>query len=109
MEPYASYRVIHQFRQLLGLAPAMRVKNHGKDALLEDHGIQPSLPIRQQRRAIWPVNVLRFPVTGNNAREFPADAVDHVRIGIIFDIGRERTEAQPRNFIGLSRKIFTEL
>ncbi len=84
--------VINQFHNLLAANPAMGMKDQIHRPLLDNGRIESSFPVRDCRGIIGTVQMLRVPITGHQAREFPTKFSHDVRVGIIFDEGGESRE-----------------
>ncbi len=101
--------VIDQLDDLLGLDPAVRVEDEVEDPLLEHDQVERRLHVFERLGVVRLVDVLRFPVAGDDAGELPAEVADDVRIGIVLDRVHERRErevlAEPLAAVGVEDEV----
>ena len=77
--------MVDQFDQLRVLTPTGWMEDEAHHALLDNRDVQGGFPVGEQSGVAVPLEVLALPVTGRQAREFPARAIDHVGVGVIAD------------------------
>ena len=83
-----------------------------EDALLEHDQVERGLHVLERLRVVRLLNVLAFPVAGNDAGKLPAEVADDVGIRIILDRVHERRErqilAEPLAAVGVEHKARAE-
>ena len=104
-------RVVDEGDELLGAAPAVGVEDEVHHALFAHGDVEGAFPILEQLRILAADEILCLPIAGHGAGEFPAQAVDHIRIRIILNRAHVRTHrAHPLAMFGrgFARKILGE-
>ena len=80
-----------------------------EDPLLEHDAVEGGLQVFERLGVGRLVEVLAFPVAGDDAGELPAEAADHVGIGVVLDRVDERWErdvlAEPLLAVGIEHQV----
>ena len=77
--------MIDQLNDLFRLNPTMRVKYQIENPLLLDGDVQRHFQVTHGVRIVRLLKMIGRPVTGNHAGKFPAQLLNHIRIGIVLD------------------------
>ena len=77
--------VVDQFDQLGVLTPTGWMEDQAHHALLDDRDVQGGFPVGEKPGVAVSLEVLALPVTGGQAGEFPARAIDHIGVGVVAD------------------------
>ncbi len=81
-------RVVDELHPLLRRTPAVRMEDGRHHALPADDPVQPGFPVGERLGVLRALRVERLPVARRDAREFPAQLPDDVRIRVVLDEAR---------------------
>src|SRR6266436_1663970 len=86
--------VINELDDLFWKNPPMGMKNQIHRPLCDDRCVERRLPIGNRGWIICAMEMLRLPIARHDARKFPAELSDDVRVGIVLNRGGKRRERQ---------------